>query len=576
MQSILRPKITRTLFVVFIAAVLASVLSLPAGVNVAVAAPANGIPSTKAFTVTKKAENANTETVLGEYDTFFETIENMDINDAASLYTVYVNKDTVIPSTEKLHGRSNNKIRLTSGKGGPYTLERRGPKDLISLMDNSELMIDNITLDGHGESRCFSVLRGAKASIGKGATIQNFTDVPGYDGPAIYVNDGGMLTIEAGAVIKNNTSTKQQGGAIQARQDATLIINGGLFENNIATSSQGGAIAAYGKLKITGGTFKGNKAKKVGGAIILGKTHPATIENATFAENQASTGGAIYSSQEITLKNTTFSQNLANWGGAIYSVKPLRINGSTFSQNVANSAGGALYLNRDAGSVAITDSKFLKNSAANGGAIYTYKFDNADPVANVDAYKNISTDTRTLFQGNTAKDGAYTPPENFADYTELLFSSDSDVAQKSVYRKSLLNNSDINYQNTHFYVKFINDGSLYAATKVEPGKSISGDALVEEKMPQNPTKDGYTFKEWNTQADGNGSAFTEKTVVNSDMTVYAIYTKNPVPPAPPKKPAQSLPQTGGSNSFGILLAALGFSISGFAVLRKQGTLKRNK
>ena len=553
MQSILRHKITRTLFVIFIAAVLASVLSLPAGVNVAVAAPApaNDIPSSKAFTVTKKAENADTETVLGEYDTFFETIDNMDINDAASLYTVYVNKDTVIPSTEKFHGRSNNKIRLTSGKGGPYTLERRGPKDLISLMSNSELTIDNITLDGHGESRCFSVLSGAKASIGKGVTIQNFTDVPGFDGPAIYVNDGGTLTIEAGAVIKNNTSTNEQGGAIQARQDATLIINGGLFENNIA-ASQGGAIAAYGKLKITGGTFKGNKAKKVGGAIILGKTHPATIENATFAENQASTGGAIYSSQEITLKNTTFNQNLAN------------------------NDGGALYLNKDAGSAAITDSKFLQNSAANGGAIYTYKFDNVDPIANADAYKNISTDRQTLFQGNIAKAGAYTPPENFANYSELLFSKDSDAAQESVYRKSLLNNSDINYQNTHFYVKFINDGSLYAATKVEPGKSISGDALVEEKMPQNPSKDGYTFKEWNTQADGNGSAFTEETAVNSDMSVYAIYTKNPVPPAPPKKPAQRLPQTGGSKSFGILLAALGFSISGFAVLRKQGALKRNK
>lgn len=575
MQSILRHKFTRTLFVIFIAAVLASVLSLPAGVNVAVAAPASDIPSSKAFTVTKKAENADTETVLGEYDTFFETIENMDINDAASLYTVYVNKDMVIPATEKLHGRSNNKIRLTSGKGGPYTLERRGPKDLISLMSNSELTIDNITLDGHGESRCFSVLSGAKASIGKGATIQNFTDVPGYDGPAIHVSNGGTLTIEAGAVIKNNTSAKQQGGAIQARQDATLIINGGLFENNIA-ASQGGAIAAYGKLKIAGGTFKGNKAKKVGGAIILGKTHPATIENAIFAENQASTGGAIYSSQEITLKNTSFNQNLANWGGAVFSVKPLSISGSTFNQNVANGAGGALYLNKNAGSAAITDSKFLQNSAGNGGAIYTYKFDNADPVANADAYKNISTDTRTLFQGNIAKDGAYTPPENFADYTKLLFSSDSDVAQKSVYRKSLLNNSDINYKNTHFYVNFINDGSLYAATKVEPGKSISGDALVEEKMPQNPSKDGYTFKEWNTQADGNGSAFTEETAVDSDMSVYAIYTKNPVPPAPPKKPAQRLPQTGESNSLGILLAALGFSISGFAVLRKQGALKRNK
>lgn len=47
-------------------------------------------------------------------------------------------------------------------------------------------------------------------------------------------------------------------------------------------------------------------------------------------------------------------------------------------------------------------------------------------------------------------------------------------------------------------------------------------------MPQNPTKSGYTFKEWNTQKDGKGTAFTGTTVVNEDMTVYAIYSKNAV------------------------------------------------
>ena len=72
------------------------------------------------------------------------------------------------------------------------------------------------------------------------------------------------------------------------------------------------------------------------------------------------------------------------------------------------------------------------------------------------------------------------------------------------------------------------DGDKTQTVKVETGKAIDSDALTDQSMPKNPTKDGYTFKEWNTKADGKGTAFTGKTTVNSDTTVYAIFTKNPV------------------------------------------------
>lgn len=608
MQNILRSKSTRALFAIFaVACVLFSPLSVQAD---------DAPPNTKAFTLTKKAASATTEETVGEYDTFFTAIDSMDINDKTSLYTVYVNKNTVVPASEGFHGRSNNKIRLTSGKGGPYTLTRKGSKEFIGLMTDAELTVENITLDGSNESECFSVLTGAKATIGKGATIQNFADLKAFDGPAIYVI-GGTLTIEDGAVIKNNTSN-DQGGIIQGRQDSIINIKGGIFENNSTTKSQGGALAAYGKLHITGGTFKGNKAPKVGGAIIVGQTHPATIENATFIGNKASTGGAIYSPQEVTFKNTKFENNKANWGAGVYSTKKLTISGSTFTGNKSNNDGGALYLDKDNGAATITDSKFIDNSAAkNGGAIFTWKFDSSDPITKNDAYQNITTDNKTLFKGNTANAGKHTPPANFADYTSLLFSSESDAAQANNFRKSLLNNYDLNYQNAYKYVTFKNGDSLYAITKVEPGKSINGDALADDKMPANPTKDGHTFKEWNTQENGKGTAFTGDTAVNESMTVYAVYTKNPTPPNPPapqpnpqpnppapqpnpepnpqpdaqpNPPApqlnhpsvpdsqsstrqnsseKQLPKTGDSFSLNALVIALGFSIAGVAILRKK-------
>ena len=495
------------------------------------------IPNTKAYTVTKKAEGATEETTQGEYDTFMECISAIDINDATSQYTVYVNRDTVIPAEEGFHGRTNNKIRLTSGVGGPFTLTRKGDKNIIDVNGDCEFTIDNIILDGNQESECLSVLGNGKVTIGSGAVIQNFIDSPTYVGPALYVASQATLIIEEGATIRNNVSNSQ-GGAIQVRQEATLTIKGGTFENNISLSSQGGAIAAYGKLNITGGTFKGNKAKKVGGAIIIGKTHPATIENATFIENEASTGGAIYSSQDITIQNTTFEKNKANWGGAIYTIKNLVINKSTFRENMVKGAGGALYLNKNNGAAQITQSNFINNvSKQDGGAIYTWLSDDKDPIVSTTAYTNISTDENTLFRGNVAQNGRHTPPQNYADYTNLLFHADSDAAQDNNYRKSLLNNADINYENPFPYVYFQNGDNLCAGVKVERGKSIASDAFTDQSMPANPSKDGYTFKQWNTAADGSGDTFTEATLVNTDITVYAIYTKNPEPTPTPKRKA---------------------------------------
>ena len=76
-------------------------------------------------------------------------------------------------------------------------------------------------------------------------------------------------------------------------------------------------------------------------------------------------------------------------------------------------------------------------------------------------------------------------------------------------------------------VTFMDDDKVIKKVEVENGKNIDSDNIIEDKgqMPKNPTKAGYVFKEWNTKADGKGTAFTGKTTVNGEMTVYAIYDK---------------------------------------------------
>lgn len=322
-------------------------------------------PANKNFTLTKTV--AGTETEINEYDTFLECINAMDINDPSSLYTVYVNRDVNIPKTEGFQYRSNNKIRLTSGQGGPFKLTRNGEKDYIGIQKDAELTIDNIILDGNNESECLFISNNGKVTIGAGAVIQNFIDLPNLDGPAIYMT-GGTLNILDGAVIQNNSSN-QQGGVIQAYNGTNLNISGGSFINNKSNKSDGGAIATYGKLNITGGLFENNAAKKTGGAIIAGSRADATIKNATFKNNQASTGGAIYSGNKITISDSNFENNQSNWGGAVFAGKDIDLSNIKFIKNKVVNQGGALYLTT--GSSNLNKCVFNENLAnTQGGAIF--------------------------------------------------------------------------------------------------------------------------------------------------------------------------------------------------------------
>ena len=45
--------------------------------------------------------------------------------------------------------------------------------------------------------------------------------------------------------------------------------------------------------------------------------------------------------------------------------------------------------------------------------------------------------------------------------------------------------------------------------------------VKEGTFPADPAREGYTFKGWNTKADGTGTAFDAKTIVTDDVTVYA-------------------------------------------------------
>jgi uncharacterized repeat protein (TIGR02543 family) len=51
--------------------------------------------------------------------------------------------------------------------------------------------------------------------------------------------------------------------------------------------------------------------------------------------------------------------------------------------------------------------------------------------------------------------------------------------------------------------------------------TVPAATIATANYPVNPTRSGYNFAGWNTQADGSGATFTQSTEVHGDMTIYA-------------------------------------------------------
>ena len=141
----------------------------------------------------------------------------------------------------------------------------------------------------------------------------------------------------------------------------------------------------------------------------------------------------------------------------------------------------------------------------------TYNYDNgADPLILTEQYEGTHlTKPQTPIKDGFKFDGWYTS----ADFTTAWnFDTMQVTDDLNLYAK--WSTSDVT-------VTFVDGGvSTPVSTKLDQPLDAS-------KIPAT-VKEGYTFKEWNTQADGKGTAFDATAVIKADQTVYAIYEANNV------------------------------------------------
>ena len=140
------------------------------------------------------------------------------------------------------------------------------------------------------------------------------------------------------------------------------------------------------------------------------------------------------------------------------------------------------------------------------------------PDANLTGTVNTSS-----FTGDTIT-VEYTLESDTFDTVKTIFSSA--LLTITLNRNSYVIPSDVAETQLIRLLTVTFDANSGAFTDTSTTQKVWTESGSTVSFPANPTRSGYTFTGWNTQADGRGTAFTSATVVNSDLTVYAQWQKN--------------------------------------------------
>lgn len=186
-------------------------------------------------------------------------------------------------------------------------------------------------------------------------------------GGAVYITGSRVKTTIADATFSKNTSGKQ-GGALQLTGAGETTITNTTFSENAAGTFGGAINATNTQVVAENVTFEGNKAASAdghGGALSVdGQGASYTQAGGKFVGNSAKkNGGAIrvQDGADLALKNVVFDGNTAANGGAVdtYNAGAVKFTDTTFTNNQAGGWGGALRINGNNVTIAVTEGKSL-------------------------------------------------------------------------------------------------------------------------------------------------------------------------------------------------------------------------
>lgn len=186
------------------------------------------------------------------------------------------------------------------------------------------------------------------------------------------------------ANFSENTATKD-GGAISNVGSSLTVANNSTFSSNHADGN-GGAISNV-------GSYANGKYDYYGYEYDADTEHAATLNlgNASFTENSAANGGAIYNT--VSINEGLIDGTAVNPETNLYESLAQVTSSGEFKGNSATNNGGAIY---NDGKLILNGASFSENKAKTGGAIYN----TANGIANLE-------DVQFKAASNAAKNDIY-------------------------------------------------------------------------------------------------------------------------------------------------------------------------
>ncbi len=177
------------------------------------------------------------------------------------------------------------------------------------------------------------------------------------------------IDIRGSAVISGGKRTHlfEMGPGVTVNIEGLTLTEG----NNVAGA--GGAVDNAGTVTLSNCWLKDNVAKKEGGALQNQRGALLTVDDSTLSGNTAElNGGGIANAGTLTLRRSTLFNNQAEEGGGLYTEGTATAAHLTASQNRANSYGGGVVVKTAAGSLQLSNSLVVGNTAksVDGQEIY--------------------------------------------------------------------------------------------------------------------------------------------------------------------------------------------------------------
>lgn len=435
--------------------------------------------------------------------------------------------------------KDNHSLRFAAnGRGGGIYYS--------SVTDDTKL--DNVVIDGNtaiGVDPGAFDYGGGVAFIGTSLEISNSTI-------SNNLSQCGGGIIFAGKLILDNVDITGNTATDETRKEKATAnldpVGGGI-------ASAGGSLELKGIINVKDNKIQvGNYANYGEGAgmsleeVVSDSNAIVTVSN-NIAIGKVGTeihGGGVYVS--VPASNVDFS----NW-----------LIENNHIQGAEVSLGGGVYANVNAGDFTLTDSKVSNNSAQYGGGLFvrfnnlnakTVTISNAEISGNTairpnglsdsddtgsgagiyaEDYEKLFTD-KVIFKNNNAEYGHAQPIETDPNYTVNVATHDNNIKNTvelstpyDAGKHYAYNNYDINYVGTKMLhtVAYDANGGSGGYSEV-----VTKDSNYTIKNVEDTTisRDGYTFIEWNTSADGSGDSFSEGTdvTITANKTLYAIWEIN--------------------------------------------------